>query len=262
MTHRRLDDAPDRITLSSGRRGSRTASRADRNRQAWTLAGGVAGSVMLFWVMVQLGQASSQAQPAVPMSATAIPPVVTGAAPGAQSEQAACGPAVAAVEPSAQGPAIETPREIIAMLDLRKQDLDRREQAVRRDEERLLVLRAEVESLLTRSEAMQKQLEEARNTIQKQTTEQKLRQDQFLADRKALGAKHSQEQKNQSQMQLAKIYESMPAEEAAVRLERMADRKAVEMLRLVKGKTAGAILAQMKADRAAKLTEQLLAPAP
>jgi flagellar motility protein MotE (MotC chaperone) len=38
----------------------------------------------------------------------------------------------------------------------------------------------------------------------------------------------------------------------------MPDRKAVELLRLLKGKTAGAILSSVKADRAARLTEQLL----
>jgi len=48
-------------------------------------------------------------------------------------------------------------------------------------------------------------------------------------------------------------------EEAAVRLERMSDTAALEILRLVKPKTAGAILGQVKADRAAKLTDQLLA---
>ena len=63
---------------------------------------------------------------------------------------------------------------------------------------------------------------------------------------------------NVNQTQLAKIYEAMPAEEAAARLERMPDRKALEVLRLIKGKSAGAILAEVKPERAARLTEQLL----
>ena len=41
----------------------------------------------------------------------------------------------------------------------------------------------------------------------------------------------------------------------------MPDPKAIEILRLIKTKTAGAILAQVKPERAAKLTEQLLAQA-
>ncbi len=66
----------------------------------------------------------------------------------------------------------------------------------------------------------------------------------------------------EQRIQLAKIYESMPSEDAASRLEHMPDRKAIEILKLVKAKTAGAILAQVKADRAAKLTEQLLTQTP
>jgi flagellar motility protein MotE (MotC chaperone) len=54
------------------------------------------------------------------------------------------------------------------------------------------------------------------------------------------------------------MYESMPAEEAAERIERMTNRKALEILRLLKSKSAGAILAQVKVDRAAKLSEEFL----
>jgi flagellar motility protein MotE (MotC chaperone) len=38
----------------------------------------------------------------------------------------------------------------------------------------------------------------------------------------------------------------------------MPERKALEVLRLLKGKSAGSILAEVKPDRAARLTEQLL----
>jgi flagellar motility protein MotE (MotC chaperone) len=54
------------------------------------------------------------------------------------------------------------------------------------------------------------------------------------------------------------MYESMPAEEAAERIERMTNRKALEILRLLKSKAAGAILAQVKVDRAAKLSEEFI----
>mgnify|MGYP003344054465 FL=1 len=58
------------------------------------------------------------------------------------------------------------------------------------------------------------------------------------------------------------MYESMPSEEAAARLEKMPERKAIEVLRILKPKTAGAILSQVRAERAAKLTEQLLVQNP
>ncbi|MBS0183026.1 MAG: hypothetical protein JSS39_11550 [Nitrospira sp.] len=71
-------------------------------------------------------------------------------------------------------------------------------------------------------------------------------------------AKEKERLVQEQRTRLAKIYESMPSEDAASRLEHMPDREAIEILRLVKAKTAGAILGQIKADRAAKLTEQLL----
>ena len=148
------------------------------------------------------------------------------------------------------------------MLDQRKKDLDRRELAMRQEEERLAALKAELENLLTKNESLQKKLDESRLLHQKQTTEQKVQQEQFITERKALFAKQAQDQKNQSQAQLAKIYESMASEEAAVRIEKMPEHRAIEVLRLVKPKTAGAILSQIRPDRAAKLTEQLLVQTP
>lgn len=247
----------DRITLRHAVRPQPSLARSTRRSHLWTLAGGVTGSVFLLWVMVQLGQASSEPQPkpAKPAAAAAMS-ASSGSAGGAETAPDPTGP------PATQGPAIETPREVIEMLDQRKKDLDRREAAVRQEEERLLALKTELEGLLTRNETMQKKLEESRRLHQKQTTEQKVQQDQFIADRKALIARQAQDQKSQSQAQLAKMYESMSSEEAAARLEKMPEHKAIEILRIVKPKTAGAILSQVRVDRAAKLTEQLLVQAP
>jgi flagellar motility protein MotE (MotC chaperone) len=147
-----------------------------------------------------------------------------------------------------QGPALTVPREIIDMLDQRKRDLDRREASLRGAEDRLLVLKGELEQILTKHErlAAAQQQKEAEN--QQRQQERKLRQEKTAAD-----------SQNQHQAQLAKIYESMPAEEAAASLERMPERKAIEVLRILKSKSAGAILAAVRPERAARLTEQLLA---
>jgi flagellar motility protein MotE (MotC chaperone) len=129
---------------------------------------------------------------------------------------------------------------------------------VRHSEERLLMIKAEIEQLLTKHEALEKRIQQTRARQDQQATDVKaqLAKAQLDHDRQA------QAQRNEHQAQLAKMYETMGPEEAAARLERMPDRKAVEILRLVKGKTAGSILAQIKVDRAAKLTEQLLTQAP
>ncbi|MDO9117727.1 MAG: hypothetical protein Q7U39_07215 [Nitrospira sp.] len=257
MKQRPASAVSDRITFRHVVQSRPAPGVSARRSNLWTLAGGVTGSVFLLWVMVQLGQASSEPQPkpAKPAAAAASS-TSPGPAGGAET------PADTTAASATQGPAIETPREIIEMLDQRKKDLDRREAVIRQEEERLLALKTELEGILTRNEAMQKKLEESRRLHQKQTTEQKVQQDQFIADRKALYSKHAQDQKTQSQAQLAKMYESMPSEEAAARLEKMPEHKAIEILRIVKPKTAGAILAQVRVERAAKLTEQLLVQAP
>jgi flagellar motility protein MotE (MotC chaperone) len=143
-----------------------------------------------------------------------------------------------------QGPALTVPEEMVAMFQQRKQDLDRREQAVRTAEGQIAILRAEVEEILTKVEAIEKR---------------RLEQQKTATSLPGTQGKKPLDTRAHQLAQLAKMYESMPAEEAAARLERMPDRKALEILRVIKSKSAGAILAQVKVDRAAKLTEELLA---
>lgn len=261
MTRGSSHPTTDRVVLGRTRMApSRRTFEAQRQTYLWTIAGGLVGSTVLLWIMVQLGQASSDGKTnpskapatAARQSAGSPPPDVPPAEPELPDKPLT--PPSTAV----QGPALDTPREVVEMLDLRKRDLDRREEAVRQNEERLLMLKAEIEQLLARNEAVEKRLQEARAKQQKQVADQRSQQAQAVLERE----RQEQERKHQYQAQLAKIYESMPAEEAAARLEKMPDRKAVEILRLVKGKTAGSILAQVNAARAAKLTEQLLAHNP
>jgi len=148
---------------------------------------------------------------------------------------------------SIHGPATTAPREILEMLEQRRRVLDKREAALRGAETHLLELKAELEQIVSRYEKTaesQKRRSEAAAKVE--------------ADRKAKEDKVAAENRNVSQAQLAKIYEAMPPEEAAMRIERMPERKAIELLRLLKGKSAGAILAAVRPERAAHLTEQLL----
>lgn len=155
----------------------------------------------------------------------------------------------AGVKPNVQGPATSSPREILHMLDQRKRFLDRREAALRGADTHLLELRAELEQIVTRHEKL---VEAEKKRAQAAQAKAASEADKSKDPRNGGGPR------NVSQAQLAKIYEAMPPEEAAARLERMPERKAIEVLRLLKGKSAGAILAEVKPDRAAHLTEQLL----
>jgi flagellar motility protein MotE (MotC chaperone) len=249
MNTRSIRGWVDRFGLGRLGQVERRVPRMNRHSQLWTMVSGILGSTILFWVMVQLGQASSE-----PKNKTQ--PVTTsgltqGGVPQAQeAENSVAGSdddAKLLAPPAAQGPAIDVPREVLDMLAQRKRDLDRREQALRQNEERLMIVRGQIEELLDQNEALEKRIQ---NAQAKDVPQQA----------KAIGEKDRLVQEQRTQ--LAKIYESMPSEDAALRLEHMPDRKAIEILKLVKAKTAGAILAQVKADRAAKLTEQLLAQTP
>lgn len=242
----------ERIRLSGmGHEG--LASGPNRRSPLLRLVGGFIVSTVLFWVMVQLGQASSElkfkASPMAPTSSTrrAESPVPQEARTesGDQSDAALFAP------PASQGPAVDVPREVLEMLEQRKRDLDRREEAIRENEQRLMIVRSQVEELLEQNEALEKKIERAHREKEERVAVQQT---------KAQVEKERQAQEERAR--LAKMYESMPSEDAAARLEHMPDRRAIEILRLVKSKTAGAILSQVKADRAAKLTEQLLAQMP
>jgi flagellar motility protein MotE (MotC chaperone) len=197
----------------------------------WSVAVGFSVIIAMIWTMMQLVQASAE-------QGLEPPPVSTETMKKSEGELPT--PEVELL----QGPALIVPEEMVAMFQQRKQDLDRREKAVRTAEGQLAILKAEVEQILTKVEAVEKR---------------RLEQEKAALVQQASHGKQAGDTRTQHLAQLAKMYESMPAEEAAARIERMADRKALEILRLVKTKSAGAILAQVKVDRAAKLTEELLA---
>lgn len=214
----------------------------------------VAGTLALLWgvskgVQASSGEAQEADAPRASAGATtsateSVEPPVSVAAPAGPTGSAANGPV--------QGPAVDVPREILAMLDLRKKELDRREETLRAEEERLMVLKAEVERILTKHEQMVDAAERRRSEEKEQFTKAE-------KERKTQEEKRAAELREKQEKALAKMYEAMEPEEAAARLEKLPDRTAVAILRLLKGKTAGAILAQVKPARAAKLTEQLLA---
>ncbi|MGQ0554689.1 MAG: MotE family protein [Nitrospiraceae bacterium] len=244
-----MRDWVDRFGFDSLGRIAKMESGKNRHSQFLTMVGGIVGSTVLFWVMVQLGQASSE--PKSKTQAVTTSGLTQGMPSQAQEAESAGAAsdddAKLLAPPAVQGPAVDVPREVLDMLAQRKHDLDRREQALRQNEERLMIVRGQIEELLDQNEALEKRIQNAQAKDAPQQA-------------KALAAKDRVVQEQRTQ--LAKIYESMPSEDAASRLEHMPDRKAIEILKMVKAKTAGAILAQVKADRAAKLTEQLLTQTP
>ena len=249
MKARSIKGWTDHFGLGGPGRAASTAPKINRHTQFWTMIGGIVGSTILFWIMVQLGQASSEpkykTQPAATSELKQEVPARAQDTEGSGAESD--DDAKLFAPPVVQGPAIDVPREVLDMLEQRKRDLDRREQSIRQNEERLMIVRGQVEELLDQNEALEKRIQSVQAKEDRSQAKVHAEKERLVQDQR---------------MQLAKMYESMASEDAASRLERMPDRKAIEILKLVKAKTAGAILAQVKADRAAKLTEQLLAQTP
>ena len=109
MTRTFLLTLMSRLSFLSGM-GPPRGIRLDRRSPLWTMAGGIVVSTILFWVMVQLGQASPEPKNSAP-SAAAL--TKTGLALGAEGiGQGAENQAVGSVaKPTgAQGPAVDVPR--------------------------------------------------------------------------------------------------------------------------------------------------------
>ena len=118
------------------------------------------------------------------------------------------------------------PEDLAKLLEERQRELDRRETAVRKDEERVRLLRQSIEALLKK---------QAKQTGKGQPP----------------GSGGS------SRAHVSQAFETMPVEEAAQRIEKMNDVLAVDMLSRLKSKTIGQILAAINPAKAARLVEKL-----
>ena len=208
--------------------------------RAWCDYGAVLDDGVCSQAPADQGQDPQRSSTGLPVSAVGEGGSL-GSVPAEQIKRSGSEPSTREAEP-VQGPALTVPEEMVAMFQQRKQDLDRRENAVRAAEAQLAILKTEVEKILSKVEAV-----EQRRLAQGKPAVSQVAQGKLPLDTRT-----------QQLGQLVKMYESMPAEEAAERIERMNNRKALEILRLLKSKAAGAILAQVKVDRAAKLSEEFL----
>ncbi len=121
--------------------------------------------------------------------------------------------------------------ELLAAIEKRQKELDKREENIKAQEERLKTLRSDVEA---RINELNKIKAEAEKTL------------------KAIEAVNKGEFAH-----IIKIYEAMPAEEAAERISKLDNEMAVKLLSNMKGKTAGKILSFVEPAKAAELTQGL-----
>ncbi|TLY20391.1 MAG: hypothetical protein E6K67_02420 [Nitrospirae bacterium] len=123
---------------------------------------------------------------------------------------------------------------LMKLMEERQQDLDRREAAVRREEERLKLLRSDIEGLLKKQAGPAKSAAASPSAGKPTTSTPNL-------------------------VHLSQAFETMPVEEAAQRIEKMREAVALDLLARLKSKTAGQILAALDPAKAARLVEKLAA---
>ncbi|MDH5641200.1 MAG: hypothetical protein OEY28_07890, partial [Nitrospira sp.] len=159
--------------------------------------------------MVQLGQASTNTkEKEASLPAASAPTVSPSPVDGQHDSDMDDGqPPKSSPAKAAQGPALDVPREVLDMLNSRKLDLDRREQEVRQSEERLEMVRVEIEKLLAQNEALEKRLQNERAKESQQVANAKTVQAKALLEKERLAS--------EKKSQLGRMYETMPSEEAA-----------------------------------------------
>ena len=127
---------------------------------------------------------------------------------------------------------------LMKLMEQRQKDLDRREAIVQRDEDRLKLLRIDIEGLLKNQDKGGRTGAPA-----------------GLAAKPIPGGSAPAT----NLVHLSQAFETMPVEEAAQRIDKMNDTVALTLLKRLKGKTAGQILAALSPAKAARLVEKLVA---
>ncbi|MEW6386416.1 MAG: hypothetical protein AB1491_02730 [Thermodesulfobacteriota bacterium] len=125
-----------------------------------------------------------------------------------------------------------TAPRLMALLEKERHAVQAREAALNTKEEQLRLLKKEVEERLHELKAMQSRVLE------------------FLEDEKRMQSEHNRH--------LVATLGAMPPDRAGKLLEKMDEEVAVQLLRNLKGKDAGAILALLPPDKAAKLSNKLI----
>lgn len=122
-------------------------------------------------------------------------------------------------------------KPLIEAIKKRQVEMDKKEESLRLEEEKLKLLKGGVEKRFAELTELKKNVDELVKEI-KSFNEAK--------------TKH-----------LVKVYEAMPMEEAAVRIARLDEKLAVKLLFQMKGKKAGGILGLIEPDKAVELSREL-----
>lgn len=121
--------------------------------------------------------------------------------------------------------------DMVRFIERKQAELNNREDAVKREEERMAALRREVEERIEKYTKLLAQIEKALNKLE--------------------------QVKNERLDSIVKSYESMPPEDAAARIASLDRETAVSIMQRMKSRKAGAVMAAMQPAKAAELTKAL-----
>jgi flagellar motility protein MotE (MotC chaperone) len=122
--------------------------------------------------------------------------------------------------------------DTLMLVEKKKKELKEKEESLRKEEERLNILKKEIDEKIDRYSKLLSEIEDALKEIKK------ARDERFE--------------------QVVRAYETMPPEEAAARLSELDEKTATRILSMMKPKKASAIMAAMEPKKVAVLTERIL----
>ncbi|GJL63628.1 MAG: hypothetical protein NPIRA04_22820 [Nitrospirales bacterium] len=141
---------------------------------------------------------------------------------------------VESIEPNEE---VSEEASLVQQLQNRIKDLEEREQRLQQKEARLEGLQRDVEALAERQAKEAERLKSKAATLD--------------------GKEHQQPKDDPSLEHLVKVYGAMDPEEAALRIEKMDERLALEILSGIKSKKAAVVLAGVNPEKAAALSHGL-----
>ncbi len=126
---------------------------------------------------------------------------------------------------------LQRERDLVAALDKRKAELDRREALVRADEDRLLALKKEILDKMNALGALEKRLD-ARLEAEKNQDVKRLKD-------------------------LAKVYDATAPDKAGAMLEKLDTKTAAAITMYMKKDRAGLVLKHLNVDKAVQITKEI-----
>ncbi len=150
--------------------------------------------------------------------------------------------------------ALQTPKAMIAALNQRHVAIDQRESRMKERESQLKLLKDEILSMLEDHKKKVTDYQKMVTDYEKMVDDYKKLQEE--AAKKEADRLNDQAKEEEARLDLlAKIYQSMKAKEAAIRISKLKESTGANILRRIKPKISAAILGNMDAGKAARYTE-------